>query len=524
MGRIHKLLAASRRLAFVGLAISVPLAFGQIRTPTRGEMPFNPGPAGPHTNQDDCPTPFVDPQPPDEVGFGGVIYVDQHAVASANTGRCWRHAYVDLRWALLDAAQRTGPVEIWVARGVYRPDGGTRDPARAFELLDSVAIYGGFSGRERSRSQRNPDPRTNGTALSGLLDATVNPPLRSAHVVVSIANSRSAVLDGFSIVQGFAGGPGAPGSAHGGGAQLLSSQALLRNCRFSANDATGLGGALYVDGGAPLLRACIFEGNHAGQRGGAVAAVGPARIGLTDCTFFANSTNGDGGAIDIADFAGGPLNICRFVANVAGGSGGAIHFGGSSTPLVANSLFDANAATLGGAIAFAQQGSGLLLNCTLAANRAVLGYGVAFATPAAVAVRNTILWGNTDLFGLSGPQFHTNQDAGDPDIAYSLVQGWTGGVGNLAGNPRFRDPDGLDNIAGTLDDDLRLSGISPCIDAGANTAWPDDGIVGTLPPFDLDQLPRFHDDLLTPDTGIGPPPVVDMGAYEFRRAAPSGPP
>jgi hypothetical protein len=32
---------------------------------------------------------------------------------------------------------------------------------------------------------------------------------------------------------------------------------------------------------------------------------------------------------------------------------------------------------------------------------------------------------------------------------------------------------------------------------------------------DLRGFPRFFDDLLTPDTGVGAAPVVDVGAFEF---------
>ena len=39
----------------------------------------------------------------------------------------------------------------------------------------------------------------------------------------------------------------------------------------------------------------------------------------------------------------------------------------------------------------------------------------------------------------------------------------------------------------------------------------------------LDQQPRFRDDPETVDTGVGPPPIVDMGAYEFNRPGASAP-
>jgi hypothetical protein len=75
-------------------------------------------------------------------------------------------------------------------------------------------------------------------------------------------------------------------------------------------------------------------------------------------------------------------------------------------------------------------------------------------------------------------------------------------------DPQFVDADGADNIAGTLDDNLRLQLSSPAIDAGNNAAVP---ITVTT---DLDGNERFEDIPTVPDTGNGTPPIVDMGAYE----------
>ena len=81
----------------------------------------------------------------------------------------------------------------------------------------------------------------------------------------------------------------------------------------------------------------------------------------------------------------------------------------------------------------------------------------------------------------------------------------------------FVDPDGDDDQAGTEDDNLRLMEGSPCIDAGLNSAVPED--VTT----DRDGNPRFADDPDTPDCQqarrleeCGEPPIVDMGAYELQ--------
>ncbi|MFQ5463682.1 MAG: IPTL-CTERM sorting domain-containing protein [Phycisphaerae bacterium] len=95
--------------------------------------------------------------------------------------------------------------------------------------------------------------------------------------------------------------------------------------------------------------------------------------------------------------------------------------------------------------------------------------------------------------------------------------------------PAIRGLQRPDGIPGTADDDLRLLSGSPCIDAANNAAVPPDvpdldGDGGTFEPlpFDLDGNPRFVDDPETVDTGIGTPPIVDMGAYEFQEGCGNG--
>ncbi|HQC21182.1 MAG TPA: hypothetical protein PLO92_05050, partial [Anaerolineaceae bacterium] len=74
------------------------------------------------------------------------------------------------------------------------------------------------------------------------------------------------------------------------------------------------------------------------------------------------------------------------------------------------------------------------------------------------------------------------------------------GGGNVQVDPLFVNP-ALGNF--------RLSqGSSPLVDAGNNNLVPS-GIT-----TDLDGNPRFVDMPLVPDTGVGAPPIVDMGAYE----------
>jgi len=228
------------------------------------------------------------------------------------------------------------------------------------------------------------------------------------------------------------------------------------------------GGGMYNLNSSPMIIHCIIFGNTS-------AIPNPAGSSL-------------GGGM--ANYNSSPSVInCVFrnnhVTGWGGGGGMANYF--SSNPQVVSSTFYGNDAPWGTA-----PGGGI--------------YNSADSSP---AITNCIFWGNTDVSG-------SGEDAqiyGNAVVNYSLVQGgWTGmgGAGNINADPLFVDPDGPDNLIGTQDDNLRLRVGSPTIDAGDNAA------VTVL--TDLNGNPRFVDDLITPDTGNGTPPIVDMGAYEFQGA------
>ena len=108
--------------------------------------------------------------------LAAVLRVDQGATG-ANNGSSWTDAYTDLQTALTSAA---GGDEIWVAAGTYKPIAGTVRTV-AFTLNAGVALYGGFSGIETSRDQR--DWETNVTILSGEIGVPGDPSDNSYHVV-----------------------------------------------------------------------------------------------------------------------------------------------------------------------------------------------------------------------------------------------------------------------------------------------------------------------------------------------------
>jgi hypothetical protein len=134
-----------------------------------------------------------------------------------------------------------------------------------------------------------------------------------------------------------------------------------------------------------------------------------------------------------------------------------------------------------------------------------------------VLVENSILWGNTA--GPDAPPIHA-QIHGNNDIRYSCVEALLEPIpgedppdpenypGSIDADPRLVDAEGPDGLAGTLDDDLRLAPDSPCVDAGENAGHPADSFT------DLAGRVRYFDVVAVADTGLGSPPLIDMGAHE----------
>lgn len=149
-----------------------------------------------------------------------------------------------------------------------------------------------------------------------------------------------------------------------------------------------------------------------------------------------------------------------------------------------------------------------LINSTLYGNVAVNTGGGIYTDygSSTNTLSNCILYGNADTLGGNYSQ-SAQIYGGSNTVRYSCIQNIDSltveGHGNIGDDPLFVDPLGDDWIAGTLDDNLRLSAGSPCIDAGDNS------LVPTELTTDLDGFVR-----IMPGTPKGEP-IVDMGAYEY---------
>jgi len=195
-----------------------------------------------------------------------ILHVDADRPAGGNGGS-WDTAFRSPQDAL--AAAVSGD-EIWVAEGVYSPGKARGD---TFHLKSNVAVYGGFAGTETLRGERDPDPASNGTVLSGELgdpgdrfDNTFN--------VVTASGADDAVLSGFLISDGCAGSSPSDTSfdARGGAFSIHNCTATFINCLIAGNEATfANGGGIHADTDSHLeLINCTIASNVSTSDGGGI--------------------------------------------------------------------------------------------------------------------------------------------------------------------------------------------------------------------------------------------------------------
>jgi predicted outer membrane repeat protein len=352
------------------------------------------------------------------------------------------------------------------------------------------------------------------------------------------------------------------GSLAGGGIYIYAGSPIVEKCRFEQNRADYGGGVCSLrpvyDGSKPIFNNCTFIQNISEEEGGGIRS---EECTVERCIFVRNGAKEGGGIYFVGDWDG-PFTIIEtyptvinsiFVGNSARRiGGGAICNYVATRPILTNCKFAGNYAFHG--VPYANGNGGAVLvdafnpfpaniylsvaNCSFAGNKAD-GVGGACAifcdNIAETTIKNTILWANVDSSGsgeasqvTGGTLIFTSSCIQDDDPNDANIPFGGAANNNIDDNPIFvRDPnDGGDGWGvGDNDDcgDLHLCYNSPCIDAANNTSVPpdtadldNDGNTVEPTPWDLDANPRFYDDPGTADTGLGTPPIVDMGAFEFQ--------
>ena len=399
--------------------------------------------------------------------FAGTRYVNVALTTGANDGSTWANAYqgtLGLQSALGSAVAGDA---LWVAQGTYKP-APNGSPSVSFVLKSGVEIYGGFAGTETQLDQR--DPAAHVTILTGDLANNDNLHVytdNTWHVVDGGTADSSALLDGFTIQGGSAGG------TEGGGMLCLNGCTPgIRNCVFRGNRALN-GAAVYIDSASPRFHYTRFEDNHAGGLGGAFRARLSSLLNFTGCTFAGNLA-GSGGAGSTDSVLSLNLTNCVIRDNTVDGS-----FSG-----------------LGGAALLLQATAASIDGCTITGNHSLGGECAGVRVLIGnVVLTNSIVYFNVGQQGGSG----TLDNVMGVTTSWCCIQGGHSGSGILTADPLF-----VDRAAG----DVHLLASSPCCDAGNNSLVP-----GTSN-FDLDGNPRLFNNHYAPDSGVGSFAIVDMGAYE----------
>ena len=465
---------------------------------------------------------------------GQTIYVDVNATGS-NDGTSWVDAYNYLQDALADANSSSKPVEIWVAKGIYRPSELTDpcDPRTAtFQLINGVAIYGGFPSGGGSWGDR--EWAVHKTILSGDLAGNDDDPSgdnseNSYHVVTGSGTDETAVLDGFTITGGYA----KDGAYRGGGIYCNQASPTISNCVIIGNHSSGFGGGMYNKNSSPTVTNCIFRDNTAVAWGGGMYNYHSSPK-VTGCFFEKNKANFGGG---MHNQESSPTVVnCVFSENYSGEAGGGMYNYYKPTAKLVNCIFSGNYANNAGGGMCNYLSPLTLVNCTFSGNSATNRGGAIVNDLWDQKLTNCVIWGN---YAPTDPEITNN--VSHPRIKCCDIRGCGGSGegwdpsfgydkgGNIDEDPCFVEPgywadandpnipvEPTDPNAVWIDGDYHLPAVSPCIDAGDNTAVPPDttdldgdGNTTEPIPWDLDGNPRIVDGN---DDGNS---VVDMGAYEF---------
>ncbi len=346
----------------------------------------------------------------------------------ANNGTSWADAFTDLQSALESTC--SGITQIWVASGTYVPGTLRTD---AFVMRNDLAIYGGFSNTGNAVfADRNADPATNGTVLSGEIGAAGIAD-NSYTVVNGSGTDNTAIIDGFTVTAGNADdSTNFPDPASKGGGMFINAGSpMVTNCRFSNNIGL-LGGGMNNTNASPTITNCSFIGNQqtfvGGFGGGGIMNEGNCELIIADCVFDGN-IGFSGGAIYFGATGTLDLTDCTLTENTASSDGGAVYLTGSGSATYTNCFITNNSSQgFGGGVS--SFSSLTFHGCQITGNEAAIeggGLDVAFAV---LDMTNTIV-SNNNAFQAGGIYI---QDSPGSTITNCLIVDNTSVVGGAIFN------------------------------------------------------------------------------------------
>ncbi|MDG2291186.1 MAG: lectin-like protein, partial [Phycisphaerales bacterium] len=183
--------------------------------------------------------------------------------------------------------------------------------------------------------------------------------------------SSGTVIEGFTIINGYADGGGGDGIGDGGGMLISNASPIIQDCIFDSNEAIDEGGGLYVMDGDPQVTDCIFTNGHAGAKGGGISLV-RSDVSLQGCEFTANTSDFNAGGIHLHE-SDATLDNCFIQGNAADGDGGGILIF-ESDAFMTWCQIESNVSDTGdGGGALIKSGSSTFVNCHFMNNQVTTG-------------------------------------------------------------------------------------------------------------------------------------------------------
>jgi len=396
-----------------------------------------------------------------------IIYVKQNANGN---GSSWTDAIGNLQQAIDMPLGCYDSSEVWVAAGNYYPNsvGLTNVNEASFNLRNNIVLYGGFNGSETLINQR--DWNVNKSILNGNVGSLTDSTDNSSVVVSVLMQDSIAILDGFTIENGYYNGFGNSG---GSGIYCNKSRFKLKNLTIVNNFCNSNGGGLYAIDSKIDLENSLFTSNKANS-GGAMS-LNNTVMNIKSCKIINNSGNSGSGGISLQTTKG----------------------------TIYNCLISNNYSSYTAAIA-SYQSNYAVVNSTLVNNKSGYGNPGAINMNDTLLILNSILWEpgnsssikeinctNVNLLTIKNSDIKNGSLINVPAANY---------LNNIDADPLFKKPN---NIIGNSNQALlgnwSLKSCSPCINAGMYDTTYTNSLT------DICGNPRIY------NNGI-----VDMGAYEYQ--------
>ncbi|PTB94660.1 hypothetical protein C9994_11925 [Marivirga lumbricoides] len=267
-----------------------------------------------------------------------ILYVNKSVSGGNESGNSWENAIPELADAMVranayyDNAWETTPLQIFVAKGTYKPLYSPEDGANfgtdqgrdnSFSMIKNVQLYGGFAGTETALLERDLSVLANKTTLSGDIGIENDASDNIYNVLVSAGDLGTASLDGFSITGGNA---NAYSDLYVNGKQIFKcsgagvynsvSSPNYKHVILHNNICTESGGGMFSYMSSPKLQLVIMKNNQA-KDGGGMTNQESSSPTLLNVSIESNQASEKGSGMYNVDLSGPTLTNVSIVGNEA---------------------------------------------------------------------------------------------------------------------------------------------------------------------------------------------------------------